>query len=96
MAAIGILKSKTAIMEREGIFKVFSVKDGLHHYSVEEIPGYCGFGRDYVVMVDRRRLAAERFRSAQLAKAWLILYLHRLYNYQTELELLRGRDGQAG
>lgn len=74
-------------MEREGIYKVLSIKDGTHHYSVEELPGFWGLGRDYVVMHNRKRLTAERFKSAKLAKGWLLAYLCRDLNNQTEIDL---------
>lgn len=64
-------------MERDGIYKVLSIKDGSNHYSVEELPGFYGLGRDYVVMHNRKRLTAERFRDPITAKAWLCNYLVR-------------------
>lgn len=74
-------------MEREGIYKVLSIKDGAHHYSVEELPGFWGRGRDYVVMHNRKRLTAQRFRDPRIAKLWLCSYLAR-YEYESpELEL---------
>lgn len=67
-------------MKEGKIIKLFVVKTERHTYWVQEIPGYMGMGRDFVVMKNRRRLYAERFKKAQPAVAWLLGYLSREVN----------------
>ena len=66
-----------------GIYKVFSVKTPLGHYYVQEMPGYCGIGRDYVVMKDRKQLCLTRYRTCREAVAWLLAYLCRELSAET-------------
>lgn len=71
------------------VVKVFSVKDGKHHYYVQRMPGYWGLGIDYVVMKDRKRLNLERFSGVngrKQAVGWLLAYLCRQLD-QLELDL---------
>ena len=70
-------------MKSGEVVKVFSVRDGVHHYYVQEMPGFWGLGRDFVVMKDRRRLYAERFKTARKAVAWLLAYLCREISAET-------------
>jgi hypothetical protein len=67
-------------MKSGKVVKVFSIKDAAHNYYVQEMPGYWGIGRDFVVMKDRRRLYAGRFKTAREAVVWLIAYLTRELN----------------
>lgn len=62
-------------MKSGEIVKVFSVKDANHHYYVQEMPGFWGVGRDFVVMKDRRRLYAKRWEDRKSAIRWLLSYL---------------------
>ena len=59
------------------ITKVFTVKDGKHHYYVQRMPGYWGMGIDFVVMKDRKRLNLQRFSAKKQAVGWLLAYLCR-------------------
>lgn len=63
--------------KKASIRKVFSVKDAAHHYYVQEMPGNWGMGRDFVVMKDRRRLYARRWKDSESAIRWLLSYLLR-------------------
>lgn len=70
-----------------GIVKVFSIKDGGHHYYIQEMPGYWDFGRDYAVMKDRKRLYYGRFKSRQQAIIWLLKLLVQNYEMQLQMDL---------
>lgn len=74
-------------MKSGEVVKVFSVKDASHHYYVQEMPGFWGIGRDFVVMKDRRRLYAQRWKDSESAIRWLLSYLLRELD-QPELYLL--------
>ena len=71
----------------DGIVKVFSIKDGGHHYYIQEMPGYWSLGRDYAVMKNRKRLHSSRFNSRQRAIVWLLKLLVQDYEKQMELDL---------
>lgn len=71
----------------EKIKKIISIGMGRHRYYVQEMPGYWNLGRDYAVMMDRKRLHAERFNSRKDAVLWLLSYLSRELE-KPELELL--------
>lgn len=58
--------------ENKSIVKVFSIKDGNHHYYVQEMPGFYGIGRDYAIMKDRERFYYGRMRTRQEAISWLL------------------------
>lgn len=58
--------------ENKSIVKVFSVKDGGHHYYVQEMPGLWGLGRDFAIMKDRERFYYGRMKTRQEAVAWLL------------------------
>lgn len=72
--------------KKASVCKVFSVKDANHHYYVQEMPGFWGMGRDFVVMKDRRRLYAKRWKDPKSAISWLLSYLLRELG-QPELDL---------
>lgn len=73
-------------MKSGEVVKVFSIKDAAHHYYVQEMPGFWGIGRDFVVMKDRRRLYAQRWKDQESAIRWLLSYLLRELG-QPELDL---------
>lgn len=57
----------------KSILKVFSIKDGTHHYYVQEMPGMWSLERDFAVMKDRERFYyGGRFKTKQEAVAWLL------------------------
>lgn len=58
-----------------GVHKLFSVKCSTGHYYVQEMPGYYGIGRVYVVMKDRRQLCYTRYNTCREAVAWLLTHL---------------------
>lgn len=59
--------------ENKSVIKVFSVKDGAHHYYVQEMPGLYGCGRDFAIMKDRERFYyGGRMKTKQEAVAWLL------------------------
>lgn len=58
--------------ENKSIIKVFSVKDGVHHYYVQEMPGLWNCGRDFAIMKDRERFYYGRMKTKQEAVAWLL------------------------
>lgn len=76
-------------VKTSGVWKVFSVKWRGHHYYVQEMDSYYRFGRDYAVMMDRQQLYYDRFKEMKKAVDWLLDYLKRDINRQTELELVR-------
>lgn len=76
-------------VKTSGVWKVFSVKWRGHHYYVQEMDAYYGIGRDYAVMKDRQQLYYNRFKEMKPAVDWLLDFLKRDINLQTELELLR-------
>lgn len=61
--------------QETGVVKLMSVKLGSDKYWVQEMPGYCGIGRNYAVMKNRRQLNSIRYQSAREAAAWLIAFL---------------------
>ena len=63
--------------EMDGVHKVFVVRDRLHTYYVQEMPGMWGCGRNYAIMKDRKRLYYGRMDTAENAKRWLLQYLLR-------------------
>lgn len=69
------------------IKKIISIGMNGHRYFVQEMPGYWNLGRDYAVMMDRKRLHAKRFNSRKDAVLWLLSYLSRELNTQ-ELDFL--------
>lgn len=71
----------------EKIKKIISIGMNGHRYYVQEMPGYWNLGRDYAVMMDRKRLHLARFNSRKDAVLWLLSYLSRELE-QPELELL--------
>lgn len=76
-------------VKTSGIWKVFSVKWRGHHYYVQEMDAHYRCGRDYAVMMDRSQLYYYRFKDMKSAINWMLDYLKRDINRQTELELLR-------
>lgn len=66
-----------------GVHKLFSVKCSKGHYYVQEMPGYWNYGRDYVVMKDRRQLSSTRHKTCREAVAWLLAYLSRELSAET-------------
>lgn len=58
--------------ENKSVVKVFSVKDGAHHYYVQEMPGLWSSGRDFAIMKDRERYYYGRMKTKQEAVAWLL------------------------
>lgn len=58
--------------ENKSVIKVFSVKDGAHHYYVQEMPGMWSCGRDFAIMRDRERFYYGRMKTKQEAVAWLL------------------------
>lgn len=62
-----------------GIYKIFSVKTSLGHYYVQEMPGYWGIGRDFVIMKNRRQHGGTRFKEAEKAIAYLLRELLQYY-----------------
>lgn len=62
-----------------GIYKIFSVKTPLGHYYVQEMPGYWGMGRNFVVMKDRRQHWSKRYDNAEKAIADLLRALLQYY-----------------
>lgn len=76
-------------VKTSGVWKVFSVKWRGHHYYVQEMDAHYGLGRDYAVMMDRQQLYYIRFQEIKKAVDWLLDYLKRDINRQTELELIR-------
>ena len=66
-----------------GVFKLFSVKCSTGHYYVQEMPGYCGLGRDYVVMKNRKQLYTTRYKTCREAVACLLAYLSRELSTET-------------
>lgn len=44
-----------------GIYKIFTVKTPLGTYYVQEMPGYWGVGRHFVIMKNRRQLRNKRY-----------------------------------
>lgn len=58
--------------ENKSVVKVFSVKDGAHHYYVQEMPGLYGLNRDFAIMKDRERFYYGRMRTKREAVAWLL------------------------
>lgn len=55
-----------------GIYKIFSVKTPLGYYYIQEMPGYCGIGRDFAIMKDRRQYVWRRFNDAEQAIVYLL------------------------
>lgn len=84
--AAGYISNIVAAMD-EKIKKIISIGMGGHRYYVQEMPGFWNLGRDYAVMMDRKRLHAGRFNSRKDAVLWLLSYLSRELE-QPELELL--------
>lgn len=62
-----------------GIYKIFSVKTPLGHYYVQEMPGYWGMGRDFVIMKDRRQYISTRYKDADKAIVDLLKVLLQHY-----------------
>lgn len=62
-----------------GVYKIFSVKTPLGHYYIQEMPGYCGIGRDFAIMKDRRQHVWKRFNDAEQAIVYLLKDLLRHY-----------------
>lgn len=58
--------------ENKSVIKVFSVKDGAHHYYVQEMPGLWRCSRDFAIMKDRERFYFGRMKTKQEAIAWLL------------------------
>ena len=71
----------------EGVIKIISIKYQGHRYYVQEMPGLCGCGRRYAVMCDRRRLSDSDYNDAKQAVGWLLAYMCRWLDRQTELQL---------
>lgn len=59
------------------IAKIFTVKDSRDTYYVQVMPGYCGIGRVYMVMKNRKQLCYTRYKTGREAIAWLLAYLCR-------------------
>ena len=58
--------------ENKSIVKVFTIKDGAHHYYVQEMPGLWSRDRDFAIMRDRERFYYGRMKTKQEAVAWLL------------------------
>lgn len=79
MADVFILSIEEGAIMADGVFKIFSAKTPLGHYYVQEMPGYFGLGRDFVIMKDRRQLNGRRYESADKAIVDLLKLLLQHY-----------------
>ena len=69
-----------------GIHKIFSMKTQYGHYYVQEMPGYGGIGRDFVVMRNRKQYVYKRYKDADTAIVDLMeLVLHLFKSYKLDL-----------
>ena len=74
-------------MYDQSIVKVFTIKDGKHHYYVQEMPEPWTDRRVYRIMKDRRIMVERTYTARERAVAVLLCQLATDYGCQLNIDL---------
>lgn len=74
------------MMKDGNICKIMVVKTKIGTYYVQEMPGWCDFGRRFVIMKDRRQYQTRNYENSDAACAAMLEAVRRDVLKQTTLQ----------